>query len=236
MGRVLLAGLSPRTSTTPLAELDLHSYTETTVHDVGELRRALDVARDRGYAIVDQELEHGLRSAAAPVRDDAGVGDRRRQRVGARHAGDDRRHRATHRARRCSPPSRGSAPTSARYRIQPQPWRRPEQPCDESRRTRGLSAKVGVVMSMISKRSPRRWRRARTRAAGPTSSCRARPSTSAPAVSSRSAARSTATRSAARSWPSATAAHKLPIKADVRKADRQAGRRRRDGRARGAPR
>ena len=45
MGRVLLAGLSPADLDKLLADLDLHSYTETTVHDVDELRRILDVAR-----------------------------------------------------------------------------------------------------------------------------------------------------------------------------------------------
>jgi IclR family pca regulon transcriptional regulator len=72
MGRVLLAGLGRDALDDALAELELQPLTETTVHDVGELRRALDVVRARGYAIVDQELEHGLRSAAAPVRDEAG--------------------------------------------------------------------------------------------------------------------------------------------------------------------
>ena len=72
MGRVLLAGLSPGDLDKLLANLDLHSYTAATVHDVDELRRILDVTRERGYAVVDQELEYGLRSAAAPVRDDTG--------------------------------------------------------------------------------------------------------------------------------------------------------------------
>jgi IclR family transcriptional regulator, pca regulon regulatory protein len=73
MGRVLLAGLNAEALDKALAGLDLHAYTESTVRDVDELRHALDVVRQRGYAIVDQELEHGLRSAAAPVRDDAGT-------------------------------------------------------------------------------------------------------------------------------------------------------------------
>jgi IclR family transcriptional regulator, pca regulon regulatory protein len=70
---VLLAGLNAEALDKALAGLDLHAYTESTVRDVDELRHALDVVRQRGYAIVDQELEHGLRSAAAPVRDDAGT-------------------------------------------------------------------------------------------------------------------------------------------------------------------
>ena len=72
MGRVLLAGLHPDELDKTIAGLDLRSYTETTVHDAAELRRAIGVVRERGYAIVDQELEEGLRSAAAPVRDDSG--------------------------------------------------------------------------------------------------------------------------------------------------------------------
>jgi IclR family pca regulon transcriptional regulator len=73
MGRVLLAGLDSAALDDALADVELKPFTETTVHSVDELRRALDGVRERGYAIVDQELEHGLRSAAAAVRDDAGV-------------------------------------------------------------------------------------------------------------------------------------------------------------------
>ena len=72
MGRVLLAGLSPADLDKLVADLDLQSYTEATVHDIDELRGILDITRQRGYAVVDQELESGLRSAAAPVRDDTG--------------------------------------------------------------------------------------------------------------------------------------------------------------------
>jgi IclR family pca regulon transcriptional regulator len=38
------------------------------VRTIDELRSRVGEARDQGYAIVDQELEHGLRSIAAPVR------------------------------------------------------------------------------------------------------------------------------------------------------------------------
>src|SRR5262249_5602044 len=40
--------------------------------DVDELLRRLAVARSRGYALVDEELEAGLAAAAAPVRDFGG--------------------------------------------------------------------------------------------------------------------------------------------------------------------
>ena len=43
-----------------------------TSRNVKELARRIDVARDRGYAIADEELELGLVSAAVPVRDGTG--------------------------------------------------------------------------------------------------------------------------------------------------------------------
>jgi IclR family pca regulon transcriptional regulator len=67
MGRVLLAGL-------PDAELDrflehstLERYTDNTITDPDALRDAVVDTRSRGWALVDQELEVGLRSVAAPV-------------------------------------------------------------------------------------------------------------------------------------------------------------------------
>lgn len=73
MGRVLLAGLAPGELDAALDGIDITPFTETTVADESELRRALDATRQRGYAVVDQELEHGLRSVAAGVRDGAGA-------------------------------------------------------------------------------------------------------------------------------------------------------------------
>jgi IclR family pca regulon transcriptional regulator len=60
MGRVLLAGLAAqrRTELLPLAG--------------DELRGELDRVAAQGYAIVDQELESGLRSVATPIRDREG--------------------------------------------------------------------------------------------------------------------------------------------------------------------
>lgn len=72
MGRVLLANL-------PEAELDafldrttLQKRTEYTVLSRGRLRAILAEVRQAGYAIVDQELELGLRSVAAPIFDHSG--------------------------------------------------------------------------------------------------------------------------------------------------------------------
>jgi IclR family pca regulon transcriptional regulator len=72
MGRVLLAGLPGPELDAVLATIDFEPITDLTVTGEAELRRILDATRERGYTIVDQELEHGLRSVAAPVRSDTG--------------------------------------------------------------------------------------------------------------------------------------------------------------------
>ena len=72
MGRVLLAGLPGPELDAALVGAQLTPFTDTTVTSVRELRTILDTTHERGYAVVDQELEHGLRSVAAPVRSDNG--------------------------------------------------------------------------------------------------------------------------------------------------------------------
>ncbi|WTY93136.1 helix-turn-helix domain-containing protein [Sphaerisporangium sp. NBC_01403] len=72
MGRVLLAGLPPAGRAASLARADLRRLTRHTVTSAERLATLVDqVARD-GYALVDQELEEGLRSVAVPVRDRGG--------------------------------------------------------------------------------------------------------------------------------------------------------------------
>ena len=74
MGRVLLAEASEEELERYLAEVTFESFTRRTVTDPVRLRAILaDVAR-QGYAIVDQELEEGLRAVAAPIRGAADVG------------------------------------------------------------------------------------------------------------------------------------------------------------------
>jgi IclR family transcriptional regulator, pca regulon regulatory protein len=74
MGRVLLAEASEDELERYLAEVRFESFTRRTVTDAARLRAILgDVAR-QGYAIVDQELEEGLRAVAAPIRGAADVG------------------------------------------------------------------------------------------------------------------------------------------------------------------
>ncbi|HKE08517.1 MAG TPA: IclR family transcriptional regulator C-terminal domain-containing protein [Candidatus Acidoferrum sp.] len=72
MGRVLLANLSPEEIERVLPRIEFTRYTERTVASVEKLRQALAAVRKDGYAIIDQELELGLRSMGAPVRSAAG--------------------------------------------------------------------------------------------------------------------------------------------------------------------
>lgn len=73
MGRVLLAGLPSEGRRAALDALELQPITGTTITARARLERELDrVARD-GYALVDQELEVGLRSIAVPIHEAAGA-------------------------------------------------------------------------------------------------------------------------------------------------------------------
>ena len=67
MGRVLLAYLPPEQLEQYLARVVLTPHTTRTVTSVEKLRLALRNVRRNGYALVDQELEVGLRSLAVPV-------------------------------------------------------------------------------------------------------------------------------------------------------------------------
>src|SRR5271169_5242819 len=66
MGRVLLAGMSQDDLARYLAEADLAPITARTVADPDRLREIIRDVAKQGYAIVDQELEEGLRAVAAP--------------------------------------------------------------------------------------------------------------------------------------------------------------------------
>jgi IclR family pca regulon transcriptional regulator len=72
MGRVLLAGQSEDWLDGYLASADLHPITTHTISDAARLRQELARIRAQGWALVDQELEDGLRSIAAPVHDSDG--------------------------------------------------------------------------------------------------------------------------------------------------------------------
>jgi IclR family pca regulon transcriptional regulator len=72
-GRVLLASLSPEDLDAYMAAVHLDQLTNKTVTDPTRLRAVLDEVRAQGYAIVDQEVEEGIRSVAAPLRDATGA-------------------------------------------------------------------------------------------------------------------------------------------------------------------
>ncbi|MDW5329246.1 IclR family transcriptional regulator [Plantactinospora sp. KLBMP9567] len=73
MGRVLLAAQPARWLDSYLDTAELRPLTRRTVTDPARLRTILNRIGNQGYAIVDQELEEGLRSLAAPIRDADGA-------------------------------------------------------------------------------------------------------------------------------------------------------------------
>jgi IclR family pca regulon transcriptional regulator len=72
MGRVLLAHLPPAELRAYLAHLRPVAFTDRTITSRERLAQVLEGVRRAGHAVVDQELEIGLRSIAVPVRDQAG--------------------------------------------------------------------------------------------------------------------------------------------------------------------
>jgi len=69
MGRVLLAAQPDDWLEHHLTATSLRSLTDHTITNPAALRAELRKIRTRGWALVDQELEEGLRSLAAPIRD-----------------------------------------------------------------------------------------------------------------------------------------------------------------------
>ncbi|MGC4937295.1 IclR family transcriptional regulator domain-containing protein [Kribbella sp. DT2] len=72
MGRVLLAGLPEDELTAYLESAETEQLTEHTLTSPEELRDVVRRAGEDGYALVDQELELGLRSIAVPILDSRG--------------------------------------------------------------------------------------------------------------------------------------------------------------------
>jgi IclR family pca regulon transcriptional regulator len=67
MGRILLAFSPPEDLEKYLINVELQKFTSKTVSSPSKLRQILRVVKQNGYCIVDQELELGLRSMAAPI-------------------------------------------------------------------------------------------------------------------------------------------------------------------------
>jgi IclR family transcriptional regulator, pca regulon regulatory protein len=72
MGRVLLAGLPETELAAYLARAEIRPLTSRAIDNAEDLAAELARVREQGWALVDQELEEGLRSIAAPVHDAGG--------------------------------------------------------------------------------------------------------------------------------------------------------------------
>jgi IclR family pca regulon transcriptional regulator len=70
---VLLAGLSATQLDRYFASVVLAPHTERTVVSEQKLRDILFEVRQRGFAVVEEELETGLRSIAVPIRGASGA-------------------------------------------------------------------------------------------------------------------------------------------------------------------
>jgi IclR family pca regulon transcriptional regulator len=68
MGRAILAFASPAEQAGYLSRVQLVRHTKFTIVDRAALKAELRAVKTAGYALVDQELEIGLRSLAVPVR------------------------------------------------------------------------------------------------------------------------------------------------------------------------
>ena len=72
LGRVLLAALPPDALTQMLVERSREQFTRYTVQDDELLMREIAQVRQQGWCLLNQELEEGLISIAAPIRNARG--------------------------------------------------------------------------------------------------------------------------------------------------------------------
>ncbi len=72
MGRVLMSGLAQNDLEKVLDNLELEAYTPHTITNKQELGDRINLVKERGWALADQELEIGVRSIACPVKDKDG--------------------------------------------------------------------------------------------------------------------------------------------------------------------
>ena len=72
MGRAILANLEPEELEAVLSRIEFKRYTERTIVSPAKLTQALKQIRRDGYSVIDQELEHGLRSMAVPIQNPGG--------------------------------------------------------------------------------------------------------------------------------------------------------------------
>lgn len=68
MGRVLLGALSEAELSAYFDSVQLQRFTERSIGSLDQLRAEVDMSRIKGWSMVSQELEEGLRGVAVPVR------------------------------------------------------------------------------------------------------------------------------------------------------------------------
>lgn len=73
MGRVLLSHLPPAQLNKILTQSPLKALTRKTITDPNRVREIVEEARQNGFAVVDQEIDLGLRSISVPILNIAGV-------------------------------------------------------------------------------------------------------------------------------------------------------------------
>ncbi len=66
-GRILLSSLSPEELDSVLSKAKLDRLTENTITSKQKLRNIIRESRIKGYSLVDQEYEMGLRSISVPI-------------------------------------------------------------------------------------------------------------------------------------------------------------------------
>jgi DNA-binding IclR family transcriptional regulator len=72
-GKAILAHLPPRQAENLISGIRFEAWTEHTITDVNRLRRHLDIVRQRGFAVDNQEIYGDTRCVGAPVFDAAGA-------------------------------------------------------------------------------------------------------------------------------------------------------------------
>lgn len=94
IGRVLLASLSDSDLHNWLRSYPLRQLTEKTITDVERFWEEIRAIRAQGFAIIDEELEIGIRSIAVPIRSPNGrtMAALNASTISARHTVDDLRN------------------------------------------------------------------------------------------------------------------------------------------------
>lgn len=113
MGRVLLAGMTDAARNEELEGSPMPALTDRTLTEVTDLLAELNRVAEQGWAVVDGELENGLRSVAVPVH------DRRRDVVAAMNVSTSAtRDSVEHMLERYLPPlQRAAAAIDAEMRL-----------------------------------------------------------------------------------------------------------------------